>query len=445
MGIGQKELVKMLSEVLKASQSRPVLPILAGVVLEVKTGNLSLTCTDLEQFLTVKRLAFGLPEGKIILKGKETLNILKTFPAGEIDLEFETETESEPGAIHFKQGRIDSRMATEWKNEDWPMMPNLSEPIQFSILSGKLADYIKHVQDVVVFDDNKPNLSGIFFTTEDDKLTAVTTNTRTLAKYQTETPVPEGINFILPVKTADLVPGLFKDDAELVISIYPEKKREKDEDEFLEDVLEEKKPRNEYVVFDSSEKTLLVRLIEGEFPDYHQVIQDVTAFPRVELPCKEITAALKRIESLVIKGKNYVMLDIAGNILKLAGEFDKTTISETFDVVFPFPEVKADFNPRYLIDGIKAVDGESFVLYLNPNSSEEKPSVIKGVDDQDKYLYLIMSIRDCRPVVLTAEEKEALRLEEVEQDRVDIEPEASIGTSTPVPTGPSVETDKVCL
>ena len=437
MGIGQKELVKALSEVLKASQSRPVLPILAGVVLEVKTGNLSLTCTDLEQFLTVKRLAFGLPEGKIILKGKETLSILKTFPAGEIDLEFETETESEPGAIHFKQGRIDSRMATEYKNEDWPIMPELLEPVQFTAPAAGLIDSIKHVQDVIVFDDNRPQLSGIFFTEEDGKLTAVSTNTRTLAKYQTETPVPEGINFILPVKTADLVPGLFKDDAGLVISVYPEKRREKDEDE------PEKKTRNEYVVFDSGEKTLMVRLIEGEFPDYHQVIQDVTAFPRVELSCKEITAALKRIEGLVLKGKNYVMLDIAGNVLKLAGEFDKTTVSETFDVTFPFPEVKADFNPRYLIDGIKAVDGERFVLYLNPDSSEEKPSVIKGADDQDKYLYLIMSIRDCRPVVLTEEEKEALRLEEVEQTRVDIGPEAEIGT--PVPTGSSVEIAKVCL
>jgi len=199
MGIGQKELVKALSEVLKAAQLRPVLPVLAGVVLEVKDGNLSLICTDLDQYLTVKRLAFGLPEGKVIIKGKETLSILKTFPAGDIDLKFEPETESTSGAVHFKQGRIDSRMATEYKNEDWPMMPELSEPVQFSILSGKLADCIKHVQDVVVFDDNRPNLSGIFFTAEDGKLTAVTTNTRTLARYQTETPVPEGINFILPI------------------------------------------------------------------------------------------------------------------------------------------------------------------------------------------------------------------------------------------------------
>jgi len=442
MGIGQKELVKALAETLKASQSRPVLPILAGVALEVKDSTMSLTCTDLDQHLTIKRLAFRLPEGKIILKGKETLNILKTFPAGDIDLEFEPETESTPGTVHFKQGRIDSRMATEWKNEDWPVMPELSEPVQFSILSGKLADYIKHVQDVVVFDDNKPNLSGIFFTTEEGKLTAVSTNTRTLAKYQTETPVPEGINFILPIKTADLVPGLFKEDTDLVISVYPEKKREKDEDEFLEDVLEEKKPRNEYVVFDSGEKTLMVRLIEGEFPDYHQVIQDVTTFPRVELPCKEVIASLKRIESLVSKGKNYVMLDIAGNVLKLSGEFDGTTISETFDVTFPFPEVKADFNPRYLIDGIKAVDGKSFVLYLNPDSSEEKPSVIKGADDQDKYLYLIMSIRDCRPVVLSEEEKEALRLEEVERDQMGIEPEVLIGTGTMAPTGPPVSANE---
>ena len=50
-----------------------------------------------------------------------------------------------------------------------------------------------------------------------------------------------------------------------------------------------------------------------------------------------------------------------------------------------------------------------------------------------------MSIRDCRPVVLSEEEKEALRLEEVEQAKVDIEPEESIGIA--VPTGPSVAAD----
>ncbi len=119
MGIGRKELAKALSEVLKASAPRPVLPILAGVVLEVKDGNLSLTCTDLEQFLTVKRPAPGLPDGKIIIKGKEALNLLKTFPAGDVDLEFEPETSTEKGAVVFRQGRINSRVKTEFRNDDF--------------------------------------------------------------------------------------------------------------------------------------------------------------------------------------------------------------------------------------------------------------------------------------------------------------------------------------
>lgn len=410
MGIGQKELTRALSEVLKASVPRPALPILAGVVLEVKGGYLSLTCTDLEQYLTVRRPASGLPEGKIVIKGKEALNILKTLPAGEIELEFEPGKESGFGAVHFKQGRIDSRIERECPNEDWPVMPELSEPVQFSVLVKDLIDGIEHTRAAVCEDDNRPDLNGIFFTVESGKLATVATNCNRLAVYRTESSVPEGINFILPVKTADMFPGLFKGDAGLTVNVYknkPEKENPKPEDFF-----------SEFVTFDTGEKTLTTRLVEGRFPDYHQVVPDITGFSAVNLPRKEVTVALKRIENLVIKGKNYVMLDIAGNILKLAGEFDKTTICETFDVAFPFPEVKTDFNPGYLIDGIKAVEGESFVLYLNPDP--ENPSVIKGVDGQGKYLYLVMPMRDVRPIVLTEEEKEALRLEE-ERDREESE------------------------
>ena len=329
---------------------------------------------------------------------------MKTFPAGDIDIQFEPGPDArKPGAVTFRQGRIESKVKGLAINEDWPIMPEPSDPIQFTITPKRLTECINHVQDVVVFDDNRPNLSGIFFTAEDGKLAAVTTDTRRLARYAVDVPeLPEEIKFILPLATAEMVPGLFKNDAGLTISIYPGKPEEDSKEV----------PRPEFISFDSGDKNLLVRLIDGEFPDYHQVVQDVTEFPRVNLPGKEITAALKRIGTMVVKGKDFVMLDIAGNVLKLSGEFDGTTISETFDVVFPFPDVKADFNPGYLIDGIKAAGGDNFTLYLNPDPSGEKPSVIKPDPTAGEYLYLIMPIRDCRPVILSEEEKARIAAEE---------------------------------
>jgi DNA polymerase-3 subunit beta len=419
VGIGQKELVKGLSEALKAGCSRPTLPILAGVNLEVKSGNLSLTCTDLDQYLTVKRPAPGLPDGQIIINGKEVTNLLKTFPAGDIDIQFEPGPDArKPGAVTFRQGRIESKVKGLAINEDWPIMPEPSDPVRFTITPEKLTECIKHVQDVVVFDDNKPNLSGIFFTAESGKLAAVTTDTRRLARYAVDVPeLPEEIKFILPLATAEMVPGLFKNDAGLTISIYPGPKAEKESGS----IAPEEKPRPEYISFDSGDKNLLVRLIDGEFPDYHQVVQDVTEFPRVNLPSKEITAALKRIETLVSKGKNIVILEVSGNVLKLSGELEDTTISETFDVVFPFPDVYAGFNPGYLIDGIKAAGGDNFTLYLNPN--QEKPSTIKPDPETGEYLYLVMAVRVEKP--LTEEEKAAKeKAEKEEEEREAAEEEA---------------------
>jgi hypothetical protein len=220
-----------------------------------------------------------------------------------------------------------------------------------------------------------------------------------------------------------MVPGLFKNDAGLTISIYPGPKAEKEPGS----IAPEEKPRPQYISFDSGDKNLLVRLIDGEFPDYHQVVQDVTEFPRVNLPCKETIASLKRIESLVMKGKNIVILEIAGNVLKLSGELDDTTISETIDLPadrrspLSLPDVYIGFNPGFLIDGIKAAGSDNFTLYLNPDV--EKPSIIKPDPETGEYFYLVMAVKVEKP--LTEEEKAAKeKAEKEEEEREAAEEEA---------------------
>lgn len=200
-------------------------------------------------------------------------------------------------------------------------------------------------------------------------MTTVSTDTRRLARHKTKTNLPTNIKFILPLKTADAVKSLWEEDVELDVNLGTNQ-----------------------VIFSGNKLVLTSQIIEGEFPDYAAVISKCDDLTTATVPLPLFVSALRRIKQVVSAGKNKVRLDFRKNTLKISGETAGVGEgAEEVDISYPGEPTTLNFNPDYLIEGVKPLEGEGeFFFGLNPNP--EKPSLIKSSKNTD-YLYLLMPMR----------------------------------------------------
>jgi DNA polymerase-3 subunit beta len=133
---------------------------------------------------------------------------------------------------------------------------------------------------------------------------------------------------------------------------------------------------------------LTTRLIEGEFPNYRQLIPQ--SHPNALTVEREaLLEAIRRVKILA-KDATPVRLQMGGDILRLtAVTQDVGNAAEELDASYTGSELTVAFNPDYLASGVEACSGESVTL---STLDALKPAVVRGVDAPD-YLYLLMPVR----------------------------------------------------
>lgn len=361
--IQKRDLLSILNKISGVLSPKPTLPVLNHILIEASKDGLTVTGTDLEINMKISKEMAVLKEGKNLTPGRKLLEIVREFPEAEVDLYSEKENR-----LRISQGRIVLRLVG-LRVDDFPLIPKIKNPIQFRIAAGNLKKTITNTRPVVVFDENKPNLSGIFFTTEDGWLTTVTTDTRRLARHKTKTNLSTNIKFILPIKTADALKGLWEEGVELDVNLGTNQ-----------------------IVFSGAGLVLTSQIIEGDFPDYKTVVPKEEDLSVATIPLPAFVSTLRRIKQVVSSGKNLVRLDLRKNNLKVSGETAGVGEgAEEIDVSFQGEPITLNFNPDYLLEGVKSLEGEeSFFFGLNHNP--EKPSLIRSLRSAD-YFYLVMSMR----------------------------------------------------
>jgi DNA polymerase-3 subunit beta len=141
-------------------------------------------------------------------------------------------------------------------------------------------------------------------------------------------------------------------------------------------------------VFESGGTRLTTRLIEGEYPNYRNLLP--SSYPNVLTVGREaLLEALRRVKILA-QDATPVRLHLGGETLRLAAiTQDVGNASEEIDAVYEGAEMTVAFNPDYLAAGVDAVDAEEITLStLDPM----KPAVVRPVG-RDDYLYLLMPVR----------------------------------------------------
>jgi DNA polymerase-3 subunit beta len=367
----QENLARGLSVVSRAVSTRGTLPVLANVLLRTEDAGLKLTATNLEIGIT-----YWVP-GKIETDGATTVparlfaDLVSSLPAADrVDLELQG-----ADVLHLRSGRF----ATHIKGidaDEFPAIQTAGDRPTTRIAQKTLRRALAETIFAAASDEARPILTGVLARFEGDKLTLAAADNYRIAVRTVDVLDPvEAISVVIPARAL----------AELVRVLA-------DTDDPIDIVLAQQKNQ---VLFHLEGIDLVSRLIDGQFPNYQQVLPQSHA-TRAEIEREELLRAVRPAALIASSSANIVKLRIGANG---SGESDAgLTVTATADVGDYEGAVEAAvqgdgttiaFNARYLADVLTNVDAERFAIELNGPLS---PGVFRPVGD-DAYVHVVMPVR----------------------------------------------------
>lgn len=360
--INQSELQNALSVVLKGVATRSTLPILSGVYLDAQKDSLTLQTTDLELSIQYSVAALVEEEGKTVVPGKLFSEIVKNLP----DAAVHVETEEETALITCDTSSFSIKTLNA---EDFPGFPHVDVQQEMSIPFSQFSSMVKRVARVVSKDESRAILTGVLITFEDTYLKMVATDSYRLAITEVRLPDTPAEEF------QAVIAGSFLQE----IATLPRS------EEDIKIALAENQ-----IVITYQDTVFINRRIEGNFPNYKQLLPDSYA-TRVSMDKERLISAVKRT-SLLGQSSSPVKFDIdtaSQTVLLSAAAQDIGSAQETLSCAGEGENVEIAFNCAYVIDGLSSIATDNVFLEVQ---SSLKPGIFRA-DQDENFLYLVMPVR----------------------------------------------------
>lgn len=371
LSISKTELQRGLTRIQAIVEKRNSMPILANALLEAtksgKAGSLRLAATDLEVGIHGTHEAKVEKAGGLTVSAKKLFEIVRELPDEQIHLEATANS-----YLDIRCARSHFTLAGTAPDE-YPTLPGATPQKLVPIQAAVLSTMIERTMYATSADETRYNLNGVYIEVleEAGKIRMVATDGHRLAYVDRALgtdPAALGGSVIIPRK------GL----AEL--------KRLVDEEDA--DEVEIGFEGNSGLARKGA-VTLVMRLIEGEFPNYHQVLPKETP-RRLVVPSETLAHALRRVVLLSSERSRAVKLQLADGRLTLSSSNpDLGEATEDLDVDYAGPELSVGFNARYLLDSLNAMGAKEVEIGLG---DELSPARLRPTDDPDT-LAVVMPMR----------------------------------------------------
>ena len=359
--VDKTELIKVLQRVQGIVEKRNTLPILSNVLIEGANGGITIMATDLEIFIKDICPADVDEKGAITVNARKLFEIVRSLPEERVDINI---AEDKMGIV---SGKVKYNIMGIPAKE-FPAFPSVPEDSLARIDQKLLSDMIDKTAFAVSTDETRYNINGFFLQKEDSRIRMVTTDGHRLALIEKDydsIPVDtEGV--ILPRKGVVELRKLFEEEGSFFFGISE---------------------KNATVKKDTT--IMNIRLIEGEFPDYKQVIPKEND-KRVVADRTELLEALKRVSILAsdrIKGVKFSFS--TGRLVLSSSNPDIGDVVDELDVEYQGQELEVAFNARYFIDVFSVMEEDRVVMEFKDSVS---PGVVKPEGSED-YLYIVMPMR----------------------------------------------------
>jgi DNA polymerase-3 subunit beta len=374
----QENLAKGLATVGRAVASRSTLPVLSNILLESDEGRLRLAATNLEVGINCWIGARVEEEGSTTVPARLLTEFINSLPPGQIDMDLNERTQT----LNLKCARYEANIKGIEASE-FPEVPT-AESIGGQNKLHLEVETFRRMIDQVVFaaatDETRPILTGV------------------LAKFhQGSLTLAAADGFRLSVASADV--GAELDETTSVIvparALAELSRVSADQQDPIEVVIT--RQRNQ-ILFHLTNTDLVSQLIEGNFPDYNQIVPK-SHNTRTNVGTQDLLKAVKVALLFARDAANIIRFNILPGSELTPGQVVITGTSAEFgdnvselDATIEGDEIEVAFNARYMIDALSVVGSAQVVLETSTPSS---PGVIRPVEG-DGFLCVIMPMHITR-------------------------------------------------
>lgn len=354
------ELAEAVGIVGRGVSTRSAVQILSGILLQAVDGTVSLAATDMEVSLRTSLPAAVGAEGVTVVPGRLLVDITRLLPGTEVRLEHR----AEEGVLQITAGSAEYKLRT-YSPEDFPRLPDVAAATLSSLKAEPFLEAIARVSRAASRDESRPVLTGILVQLTEGKLIMAATDSYRLSVRETalEGVAPE-LEAIIPARALEEL-------RRIAAGV---------------DLIELGVQENQ-VLFGAGGVWLTTRRIDGQFPNYRQLLPERFEH-EVVLPRDEFLEVVRR--TAVMAQRNIPLrLQLAeGELTVKVQAQDIGESRETLPASFTGEPLEIGFNAEFLRDGVESVQGDEVVLKLiNPL----RPGLVQGTGDD--FWYLIMPIR----------------------------------------------------
>ncbi len=360
----KQSLVEALSVSARATSTRSALQALSGVLVEATSSGTVVRATDAEISLELALTAEVELPGSILVPGRLLADVSKTLPDGEVTLstrEAEADLEIKAGSSKFHLRLLQA--------DDFPKFPEVaSEPV--SLDAHAVAETIGRVAGAASTDEGRPVLTGVFMTADGDSMTMVATDSYRLAVKTTKlsSAVASQIEANVPARALRELSRLIEaagDEAKLDLWLGENQ-----------------------AIFGCGGTRLASRLIDGQFPNYKQLIPDKFDH-EITVNREELLDVVRRVSQLAQRNAALKLAFAEGELTISAETQDLGDAKESMPVSFQGETLEVGFNPDFVRAGLESIEDDEIVLKL---ISPLRPGLLEPTADGD-FSYLVMPIR----------------------------------------------------
>src|SRR5918912_1825670 len=360
----REDLFAQLQTVTRAASTRSALQALSGVQLQARGGAIELRATDMEIGLRVPLEGEVARDGAVVLPARLLVDVVRALPGDAVTLELrpsEQDVELVGGSatFHIRTLRL----------EDFPPFPEAEGDGRVDVPGPEFVDTVLKVARSASRDDTRPVLTGILVSATGTELRMVATDSYRLSvkTTQLEAPLEGSFEANVPARALQELTRIVQHEAaeRLDVSV-----------------------RANQVVFEVGGVVLSSRLIDGQFPNYRQLLPDAYEH-ELQLAGGEVSEVVRRISLLAQKNAPLRLSFTEGELTVSARTPDVGEARETIPVPFAGEPLEIGFNPEFLRDGLEALDSGDLLLKL---ISPLRPGLIQAADDSG-FQYLLMPIR----------------------------------------------------
>lgn len=373
--ISKNELNDAIQQVAKAASSRPAIPILGGIKIDVNHQFVTLTASDtdisIQSFINVEQEDLIIAQvdkpGSVVLPSKFFAEIVKKLPSDQVVIEVSTnfQTTIRSGSTEIQMVGLDP--------EEFPVLPSIEQNEVLQVPGDLIKAMIRQTILAASTSEQTPILTGVLWNLHDGELKFVATDRHRLASRQTRVEAESSFNFnnvVISARTLGELSRLIPDQNTLVDIVVADNQ----------------------VLFKVDNVLFYTRILDGTYPDTSKIIPQVFETELV-LDTKNVTDAIDRAYLMSREEKTNIvrlatmedgMIEISSSSTELG------RVTEQLEAYSMTGEpLRIAFNSKYMLDVLKVIDSEKLIIGF---TGAMRPIIIRPAD-HDYSLYVILPYR----------------------------------------------------